>query len=38
MIKPRKSKPAYLYSGIVDMRKSIDSLQVLIKTGENSIL
>jgi len=31
MIRPSKSTPAYLYSGIVDMRKSIDGLAGVVE-------
>ncbi len=31
MIRPSKSTPAYLYSGIVDMRKSIDGLAGIVE-------
>lgn len=30
MIRPNKSTPAYLYTGIMDMRKSIDSHAALV--------
>ena len=31
MIRPSKSTPAYLYSGVVDMRKSIDGLAGIVE-------
>jgi len=33
MIRPNKSTQAYLYSGVVDMRKSIDGLAALVESN-----
>ncbi len=33
MIRPNKSTPAYLYAGVVDMRKSIDGLAALVENN-----
>ena len=32
MIRPNKTKTAYLYTGVVDMRKSIDGLAALMES------
>lgn len=33
MIRPSKSTPAYLYSGVVDMRKYIDGLAGIVENN-----